>query len=146
MQEKDDDATLTQLCQAWFNIEVGGEKLQDAYYIFQEFADKFAPTVLLLNGQAVCYLGQEKYEDAEPVLRESLEKDFNNYDTLVNSISLTEHTDNNIDIINRYLSQLKESHGDSRLVAEFNKKKSEFNNLCNQYQPSNSTPVNEISA
>lgn len=146
MQEKDDDATLTQLCQAWFNIEFGGDKLQDAYYIFQEFADKFSPTVLLQNGQAVCYLGQEKYDDAETVLRESLEKDFNNYDTLVNSITLTEHTNNNLDVINRYLTQLKETHAESRLITEYNKKKNEFSNLCHQYKPSNPTPAKDIAA
>lgn len=145
MQEKDDDATLTQLATAWFNIELGGDKLQDAYYIFQEFCDKFSSTVLLLNGQAVCFLGQEKYEEAEAVLRESLEKDYNHYDTLVNSITLAEHTDNNLDIINRHLTELKESHRNSSLVSDYNKKKTEFESLVGQYGPSNKTPINQIS-
>lgn len=145
MQEKDDDATLTQISMAWLYIEIGGEKLQDAYYIFQEFCDKFSPTVLLLNGQAACFLAQEKYEEANSVLRESLEKDFNNYDTLVNSIILTQHTDNNIDVVNRHLSQLKDSHSNSPLIMDYNKKKSDFENLCLQYQPSNPTPPSQIS-
>lgn len=98
MQEKDDDATLTQLATAWINITMGGEKLQDAYFIYQDFCDKFVTTSLLLNGQAVCHIGQEKFEEAESALRESLDKDSNNYNTLINMIALSQHTEKNSDV------------------------------------------------
>ena len=67
MQEKDDDATLTQLAQAWVNMSIGGEKIQDAYYIYQELIDKFGSTPLLLNGQDTSFLGQAKVYKVEVI-------------------------------------------------------------------------------
>lgn len=140
MQEKDDDATLTQLATAWIHIEQGGEKLQDAYYIFQDFCDKFVATSLLLNGQAVCFIAQEKYEEADAALRNSLEKDQNNLDTFVNLIALTQHY--NVsgkpqeDVINRYLSQIKDLHPHCQLVNDLERKDQEFERLCSRYAPS----------
>ncbi|XP_035785618.1 coatomer subunit epsilon-like [Anopheles albimanus] len=145
MQEKDDDAILTQLSQAWLNIQIGGEKLQDAFYIFQDLCDKFSPTLLLLNGQAVCYLGQQKYDDAERVLRECLNRDPNHYDTLVNLLFLTQQKEGNSTQFRRYLTQLL-GHKNTTFATMYNKKKSEFERITKQYAPSNTKSISEIIA
>lgn len=141
MQEKDDDATLTQLANAWIHIEQGGEKLQDAFYIFQDFCDKFVSTSLLLNGQAVCFIAQEKYEEADGALRNSLDKDPNNLDTFINLIALAQHYNvsgkSQEDVINRYLSQIKDLHPYCQLVVDLDRKEQEFQRLSARYAPSN---------
>jgi len=135
MTEKSDDDTLTQLAQAWFNLELGGEKLQDAHYIFDDFKDKFMPSVLLLNNLAVCALGQQKFDDdTNSYLRDGLDKEANNYDLLVNFIFYSQQTDKNAEpVINRYLSMLKETCKNSELVEELAKKETEFDRLCQNY-------------
>ncbi|XP_066274820.1 coatomer subunit epsilon-like [Branchiostoma lanceolatum] len=135
MQEKDDDATLTQMALAWFNMGVGGEKLQDAFYIFQEMIDKNSSSPLLLNGQAACCIHQGKYEDAEGILQEAMDKDSNNPETLVNMIVLSQHLGKAPEISNRYLSQLKTSHQNHPFVKEFTAKENEFERLMKQYAP-----------
>lgn len=133
MQEKDEDATVTQLAQAWTNLSSGGEKIQEAYYIFQEMIDKLGSTALLLNGQAVTFLAQGKYAEAETALGEAIEKDPNNPDTLVNMIVLAQHQGKQPEVSNRYLSQLKDLDPTNSFVVKLGQKESDFDRMVKQY-------------
>ncbi|XP_014086326.1 coatomer subunit epsilon [Bactrocera oleae] len=141
MQEISDDATLTQLAQAWIALSLGTEQMQDAFHIFQEFCEKHNPTPLLLNGQAVVHLGLERYEEAEAVLRDALTKKHNDYDTLINMMVLAHLTGKSYETIARYWEQLKQFHPKSEFVADLEKKSTEFDKLCLQYSLSGDEAV-----
>lgn len=88
----------------------GSDKLQDAYYIFQEIIDKYGSSVSLFNSQSVCYIGQGRYEEADSAIQEAMDKDSNDSNTLVNAIVLSAHLSKPVEVsFDLYSSNLYKS-------------------------------------
>jgi len=107
MQQMDDDASITQLTSAWISILSGGEKIQEAFLIFQELTEKYGATSLLLNGMAVCSMHLKRYSDAERYLLQALEKNSTDADTLANLIACYQQSGKAPEMIARQMNQLK---------------------------------------
>jgi len=130
MMTNDEDATLTQMCNGWLNLAVGGEKLQEAFYIFQELSDKSSKTPLLCVALASVLIAQGKYEDADSLLAESLEKDSNHVETIINQIVVSQFMGKSPEVCTRLLSQIKNSNYFHPFVQEYMEKEKEFQQLC----------------
>jgi len=130
LMTKDEDATLTQLCNGWLNLNLGGEKLQEAFYIFQELSDKNSKTPLLCVGLASVLIAQGKHEEADAILAESLEKDPNHVETVINQIVVSQFMGKSPEVCTRLLSQLKNSNVCHPFVLEYQQKEQEFQQLC----------------
>jgi coatomer protein complex subunit epsilon len=129
-----EDATLAQLIEAWVDLRLGGEKYQEAYYIFEEFASSGTATTLkVLNGQAVSNIAMGRYPEAESILLEALNKDSNHPDTLVNLVVVSRLTSKPTDVINRYISQLREAAPQHSFLQELDLKTSLFDRAAARY-------------
>jgi coatomer protein complex subunit epsilon len=137
MQQMDDDATLTQLASAWVSLAIGGKRMEEANSIFQDMSEKYdtGKTPMILNGMAVALMAMGQYDEAERVLLESLGKSSNDVQTLENLIVCTSHLRKPVEVINRYVSQLKMASPNCELIAERTMWESTFDRVAASYQP-----------
>jgi len=130
----DEDATTTQLATAWTNIGLGGDKAQEAYYIFQELMDKTQSSPNLLNGAAAAHIAQGKWEEADGAVKEAAEKDPNFAETLINQVMVSTQTGDE-DIARRTLATLKASCASHPYVKDLAQKEADMDRLILQYMP-----------
>jgi coatomer subunit epsilon len=130
MRRIDEDATLTQLASAWVHLAKGGLSAQEALYVYQDLLERHGATDLILNGMAICYLATGKYDDADRVLREALNKNPSYPTTLVNVFTCAKYKNKPPELVARYLDALKEISPNSAWLLDMNRKEVEFDALA----------------
>ncbi|KAH6712698.1 coatomer epsilon subunit-domain-containing protein [Leptodontidium sp. 2 PMI_412] len=83
------DSLLVNLAESWVGLRVGGEKYQQAFYVFEELAQ--APSTSAnqsLVSQAVAEIHLGRLEEAEAALKQALAKDPKDTEAIANSIVL----------------------------------------------------------
>lgn len=84
------DNLLYNLAEAWVGLRVGGERYQQAFYVFEELAQAASTSATKsLISQAVSELHLGRYDEAEAALQQAIEKEPNNADALANLIVLS---------------------------------------------------------
>eukprot|EP00884_Botryococcus_braunii_P011077 jgi/Botrbrau1/19971/Bobra.0059s0086.1 len=119
MSALDDDATLTQLATAWVGLHLGGQKVQEAYFIYHELAEKYNWTVRLYNGAAAANMQMGSWEEAERELQDALEKDPKNPETLANLITASLHLNKPTARYSNQLKALAPNHPASKRAGDF---------------------------
>ncbi|KAI9469709.1 MAG: coatomer epsilon subunit-domain-containing protein [Benjaminiella poitrasii] len=129
-----EDALLLQLMEAWVGLRIGGEKYQEAFYIYEECAQSnTSQTIKVLNGQAAVNLALGRYPEAESLLMEAQTKDSNDPDTLINLISCATLTAKSQEVIQRYVSQLREVAPNHPYLQDFDLKSSLFDRSASRF-------------
>ncbi|KAF8545502.1 coatomer epsilon subunit-domain-containing protein [Trichophaea hybrida] len=84
------DSLLVNLAESWVGLRIGGDKYQQAYYVYEELAQApISSSPQTLVGQAVAELHLGRLEEAEVALQQALEKNPQHAEALTNSIVLS---------------------------------------------------------
>ncbi|CRK15310.1 hypothetical protein BN1708_011432 [Verticillium longisporum] len=84
------DSLLVNLAESWVGLRQGGEKYQQAFYVFEELAQAPATSsTISLVSQAVVELHLGRTEEAQAALDQALEKDGSNAEAIANLLVLT---------------------------------------------------------
>ncbi|TVY47582.1 Coatomer subunit epsilon [Lachnellula occidentalis] len=83
------DSLLVNLAESWVGMRVGGEKYQQAFYVFEELAQAASTSsIQSLVSQAVAEIHLGRLEEAEAALQQALAKDPKSAEVIANSAVL----------------------------------------------------------
>ncbi|KAH0498238.1 hypothetical protein TgHK011_005503 [Trichoderma gracile] len=126
------DSLLVNLAEAWVGARVGGEKYQQAFYVYEELAQGSSTfSVQSLIAQAVCEIHLGRLEEAQSALEQALQKDPTNAEGIANLVVLNSIAGNsNAEEVFESLKKVNPHH---QLVLDLEEKSSLFDKAAAKY-------------
>ncbi|KAL7914895.1 coatomer subunit epsilon [Trichoderma velutinum] len=125
------DSLLVNLAEAWVGARVGGEKYQQAFYVYEELAQGSSTfSVQSLIAQAVCEIHLGRLEEAQSALDQAIQKDSKNADGIANLLVLNSISGNNTEEL---VESLKKASPNHQLLLDLEEKSSLFDKAAEKY-------------
>ncbi|KAL7942128.1 coatomer subunit epsilon [Trichoderma barbatum] len=125
------DSLLVNLAEAWVGARVGGEKYQQAFYVYEELAQGSSTfSVQSLIAQAVCEIHLGRLEEAQTALEQAIQKEPTNAEGIANLLVLNSISGNNTEEL---LESLKKVNPNHQLVLDLEEKSSLFDKAAAKY-------------
>ncbi|KAJ2900991.1 Coatomer subunit epsilon-like protein [Zalerion maritima] len=127
------DSLLVNLAESWVGLRVGGDKYQQAFYVFEELAQ--APstsTVFSLVSQAVSELHLGRTEEATAALEQAVQKDPEYSEAIANMIVLSVITGKDPE---EYVATLKKVKPNHAFLSDLEEKSVLFDKAATKYHP-----------
>ncbi|EOD43290.1 putative coatomer subunit epsilon protein [Neofusicoccum parvum UCRNP2] len=127
------DSLLVNIAESWVGLREGGEKYQQAFYVFEELAQAPASqAVQSLVGQAISELHLGRYPEAEAALQQAIGLDPKSADVLANTIVLNTILGKDTTELKKTLQEVDPKHP---FLAEVTAKKDAFDAAQAKYTP-----------
>ncbi|KAL2357241.1 coatomer epsilon subunit-domain-containing protein [Cryomyces antarcticus] len=127
------DSLLVNLAESWVGLREGGEKYQQAFYVFEELAQAPAstsPTSLIAQAVAELHLG--RLPESEVALQQALEKQPEHPDAIANSIVLNTILGNETEELRARLGTVAAKH---EFLVGVQARREAFAAACERYNP-----------
>jgi coatomer protein complex subunit epsilon len=125
------DSLLVNIAESWVGLRLGGEKYQQAFYVFEELAQAPATSsIATLVSQAICELHLGRVEEAQTALEQALQKQPDYADAIANLLVLTVITGKDA---SEYASSLKKAAPQHALLADLDEKSDLFDKAASKF-------------
>jgi len=126
------DSLLVNLAESWVGLRLGGDKYQQAFYVFEELAQAQATSsVRSLVGQAVSELHLGRTEEAQSALEQALQKEPGYADAIANLLVLNVITGKGMDESVKTLEKADPNHP---LLVDLAEKSELFDKAATKYK------------